>query len=97
MFLFLAEVDGNQIKLIGATIAEVEKRNRRKIGNSVMVWQAIHVIPDESNGSTLFSLDATEISHVFLDRLTVRRFANTVFSIKHENLATNLCEIIDLD
>ena len=89
-FFSLAEVDGNKTKYVGATIAEVEKRERWKIGNTVMICRTIHVIPDESNGSSLFSLDATEISHVFLDRLTVQRFANTLFSIKHENLAANL-------
>ena len=48
-----------------------------------MLMQPIEIVTEQTN--EFISLDASEITHLFWDRLTDKRFGNNSFNIKNEN------------
>ena len=66
-----------------ATIYHVHRKQRWRSGDTVMLMQPIEIVLEQTN--EFISLDASEITYLFWDRLTDKRFGNNSFNIKNEN------------
>ena len=77
--LYLVMNDDNVI----ATIYHVRRKQKWRSGDTVMLMQPIEIVVEQTN--EFISLDASEITHLFWDRLTDKRFGNNSFNIKNEN------------
>ena len=54
-----------------ATIYHVYKKQRWRSGDTIMLMQPIEIVTEQTN--EFISLDASEITHLFWDRLTDKR------------------------